>query len=190
MTTNKDELLSHNYDGIQEYDNQLPRWWIWLFYLTIVYGIGYAVYLHLGPGLDQYEQLALDMKEHDALVQSVEAAQPKDAFGADALLALTQKEDVLAKGKELFIGKCMACHGMNGEGLVGPNLTDDYWLHGASIDAIQTVVTNGVTEKGMIAWKGTLSPEEIATVTAYVWSLHGSNPPNPKAPQGELAPRT
>ena len=83
----------------------------------------------------------------------------------------------------------MACHAQQGQGLVGPNLTDDYWIHGGLISDLRTVILNGVPEKGMLSWRGILKDEEINAVTAYVWTLHGTNPPNPKKPEGELVKR-
>ena len=126
----KDELLSHNYDGIQEYDNDLPRWWIALFWLTIGYGVFYAWYLHMGPGLDQHETLAKEMQEIAEQRAKVEQAQPKPADTGLHLAALLKDAAAIAKGKSVYDAKCMACHAAQGQGLVGPNLTDDYWIHG------------------------------------------------------------
>ncbi len=91
----------------------------------------------------------------------------------------------MAKGKEIFAGRCVPCHGDRGQGIVGPNLTDDFWLHGGRPSEIYHTITEGVPEKGMVPWKTQLSPEEIAAVTAYVGTLRGTNPPNPKPPEGQ-----
>jgi cytochrome c oxidase cbb3-type subunit 3 len=182
----KDELLDHNYDGIQEYDNDLPRWWVWFFVLTVVWSLGYVTYMHLGSGLHQEEEIAIAMKEQQELRATVEAKASSGTPDAESLLKLTQDESAIAKGKDVFAGKCMACHAAQAQGLVGPNLTDNYWIHGGKITDIRSVIVNGVPEKGMLAWKGVLSEEEINAVVAFIWSIRGSNPPNPKQPEGEL----
>lgn len=181
-----DELTQHEYDGIQEYNNSLPLWWVGLFLITIIFAVGYFIYYEFGPGLSQEQLLALELKA-EALK---EASKPKVSAGESELLALISNSEALAKGKEVYVAKCLACHLTQGQGLVGPNLTDDYWIHGGKISDIKNVVTNGVLEKGMLAWKTMMSEQEINAVTAYIWTLHGTNPPNPKAPQGELVPRS
>lgn len=187
----EDKILSHNYDGIQEYDNSLPLWWQYLFLISMVFALVYMVYYHFGPGLSQEEVLAGEMREAQErevrLAAAKKAAEPADE--ASVLLALTTQPEVVAKGKEIFLGKCVPCHGQFGQGIVGPNLTDDYWLHGGKITDIKNTVTNGVLEKGMLAWKTMLNEGEINAVVSYVWSLHGTNPPSPKAPEGKLEPR-
>ncbi len=184
----RDELLSHNYDGIQEFDNDLPKWWIWLFILCIVWGVWRVGYYHFGPGLLQEESLAVSMAE---LEEIRAAAAPAEGEGVseDTLLALASDNEATQAGSAIFTANCMACH-LQGQGLVGPNLTDDYWIHGGTLSDIYEVIENGVLEKGMIAWKERLSAEQMAQVTAYVWTLHGKELPNPKAPQGELVPRS
>lgn len=181
-----DELLKHNYDGIEEYDNDLPMWWIGLFIVTIVFAFTYTLYLHAGPGLDQHEQLALDMKQLEELRSKVESAKPKSQLSDEMLLALLVDQKALANGAEVYKGKCLACHADKGQGLVGPNLTDDSWVHGGTPLEIHSTIVNGVVAKGMLAWKGVISDEEINNVTAYVMSLRGSNPAGAKAAEGEV----
>ncbi len=183
----RDELLSHSYDGIQEYDNDLPRWWVWLFVLTIVWGVWRVVYYHMGPGLLQEEQLAVSM---EALEKQRAAHAPASVkpVGEAELLAMAKDSTTLAAGKTLYEANCFACHLQQGQGLVGPNLTDEYWIHGGTIGQIHTVIAEGVPDKGMIAWKEKFTPEEINAVTAFIWTLRGTNPPNPKKPEGELVP--
>jgi cytochrome c oxidase cbb3-type subunit III len=185
----KNELLDHDYDGIQEYDNDLPRWWVAIFWITALYGVFYVFYYHFGPGLLQEEQLAVDMKEIQELQAKQQQTKPVAEVDEAGLLALVGNAEAMEQGKVVFQAKCMACHGMNGEGLIGPNLTDDHWIHGGKITDIRKVVIEGVLEKGMLAWKGQLSDSEINNVVAYIWTLQGSNPPNPKAPEGELVVR-
>ena len=175
-----DRLLDHAYDGIQEYDNPLPRWWVWIFYATIVFAVVYYFDFTTrirGPGrIKEYEQ------------QMAEAAKrwPAPTGGVDesALLALAKDQQALALGKTTFATNCVACHRADGCGLIGPNLTDDFWIHGGTLASIYKTVDGGVLEKGMPNWGKLLKPEQVKSVVVYVASLKGSNPPNPKAPQG------
>ncbi len=185
MKKEQDKLLGSFYDGIQEYDNDLPRWWLWLFYGTIIFAVVYVGYYHLGSGLSQEEELAVKMAAINESKKVAAATQKDAALDADGLLALAGKAEIVAKGKETFTVKCVACHNAQGQGLVGPNLTDNYWIHGGKITDIRNVIEVGVAAKGMIPWKGLLSDDEINAVTAFIWSIKGSNPPNPKEPQGE-----
>jgi cytochrome c oxidase cbb3-type subunit 3 len=185
----KDELLDHNYDGIQEYDNDLPRWWLALFVFGIIFGFIYVGLYHLGPMDFTSEKIDMAMQEIDAKQAAVEAAKPDPADSRSELMKLVSNPEALAAGKEQYIAKCAACHLNGGQGLVGPNLTDDYWIHGGDITDIRRIIVEGVAEKGMIAWGPLMSDEEMSQVAAYVWTLHGTNPENPKAPQGELVPR-
>lgn len=184
MAHDEDRAFNAAYDGIQEYDNNLPRWWVWLFYGTIVFAVGYVIYYHAGgPGLSQEELLALDMKH----AEEQKAAAPKPlGASADTLLALVQSPEALARGKVVYGEKCGVCHGGEGQGMIGPNLVDKYWLHGGDIVSIQKTIKVGVVEKGMLAWEGMLPAADIDRVTAYLWSLRGTNPSNPKPPQGDL----
>lgn len=179
----KDKLLTSAYDGIQEYDNDLPQWWVWLFVLTIVFAGAYSVYYYSGAGPTQEEYLAADLK-------SIEALRPKSASAPSGdLLALVSDSAVLEKGKGIYVARCAVCHVADGGGMIGPNLTDDYWLHGGTIEAVHTVIVEGVPEKGMMSWKNMIPPDEINAVTAYVWTLRGTTPAKAKEPQGELVPR-
>lgn len=180
-----DKVLDHDYDGIREYDNPLPAWWLYLFYGTIAFSIAYIAYYHIGPGPNQAQEYAAEMAVATQLAEAREAAKPKVEQPADALAAAEKDPVKLAAGKETYVKLCAACHRPDGGGLVGPNLTDDHWIHGGSMEAIVNVVTEGVPAKGMIAWKTQLSPAQIVEVSAYVRSLVGTNPPNPKAPEGE-----
>ncbi len=178
-------LLDHNYDGIKELDNHLPPWWKYLFYATIVFSIFYMLDYHVWSTsplqIDEYEQ------EVSKAQKEIEEFQAKNANSIDEtnVKILTKDAKVVANGKEIFIGKCVACHGALGEGGVGPNLTDEYWIHGGSINEVFKTIKNGVPEKGMISWKATLKPNEIQDVSNYILSIAGTNPPNAKEPQGE-----
>lgn len=184
----EDELLSHNYDGIEEYDNDLPKWWVHLFIITAVFGVVYVLYYHLGPGLSQEEVLVLDLEQIEKdkkLKAEKEASAPKEE-SVDLAMLVTDSSRI-ASGKEVFTGKCASCHGPDGGGTIGPNLTDNYWIHGGSLEQIKGVIEKGVLEKGMLAWKGILKDDEIINVISYIHSIKGTTPTNPKAPQGEPA---
>jgi cytochrome c oxidase cbb3-type subunit III len=176
----EDRLLEHDYDGIQEYDNPLPRWWLWIFYATIIFVPFYYVapgFMGEGPGMvAAYEA---DVAAHKA------ALPPQPAAMDDAtLLAVLSDADELKEGGEVFAKNCAACHRADGGGLIGPNLTDAAWIHGGAPNAIYQTIAAGVLTKGMPAWDRILKPDELKEVTAYVMSLKGTNPPTPKAPEG------
>jgi len=176
----EDELLSGNYDGIQEYDNDLPRWWLNLFYLTIAGGIVYAIVVHLTGAPSDLQTVAAEMS---ALKAAQRQSQSPALESEEQLAASFNDVQAIAKGKEVFALKCAACHGQNGEGLVGPNLTDDSWIHGGSAIKIKESVENGVPAKGMLAWKGLLPDNEIHAVLSYLWQIRNTNLPG-KAPEG------
>jgi cytochrome c oxidase cbb3-type subunit 3 len=177
----KDQLRSGNYDGIQEYDNQLPRWWLFTFIITIIFAFIYwSRYSVLKSAPDQTKELTIQM---DAVEEKVE--KKLGLPSSDDLLAMAKDSNVLQNGGSIYKTNCVACHGQLGEGGIGPNLTDNHWIHGSTPEKIEYTITNGVLEKGMTPWKGVLSPKQILEVAAYVMSLEGSNPPNGKAPQGE-----
>jgi cytochrome c oxidase cbb3-type subunit III len=178
-------LLHHNYDGIRELDNHLPPWWKYLFYATIVFAVVYMLDYHVWYSSPNQEDEYL--QEVAVAEKQIEAFQTKNANSIDenSVKLLVSDSKVVAKGKEIFTGKCVACHGAAGEGGVGPNLTDEFWLHGGTVSSIFKTIKNGVPEKGMISWKATLKPNEMQDVSNYIVSLGGTNPPNGKAPQGE-----
>ena len=184
-------LMDHDADGITELDNNLPQWWVWLFVLSCVWAFGYLVYYHVmgGPGqLAEYEQEMNAAAKPAAVAVATEAGAPGEA--APAAVAADEPstdEAVLAAGKEIFMKNCMVCHAADGGGLIGPNMTDDYFIHGPLFsDSIRTI-NEGVLAKGMIAWKGVLKPDEIQAVASYVYSLRGTTPAAPKAPEGTQA---
>ncbi|MCB0317974.1 MAG: c-type cytochrome [Bdellovibrionales bacterium] len=186
MAKEKDELLDHNYDGIQEYDNDLPRWWLNIFWLTTIFAICYATWTHILREETQQETLARRLKENQALRQEASVNTTANDIGNEELINMSADSNLLARAKANWDSKCVACHGANGEGLVGPNLTDKYWLHGGNPEDIRNVIRKGVLEKGMLAWETVMNPDEINEITAYVLSLQGTKPSNPKDPQGEL----
>ena len=180
-------LKDHEYDGIQEFDNPAPFWWQLFFYLSIAFGIGYYAYYEIGNGQSSDQQLAVSMAEVKILQNQNKPTGPD----VKKLLALTISSDSLNKGKEIFISKCAACHVADGGGLVGPNLTDHFWINGkGKLTDIYNVVRNGVLDKGMPAWSALMSDDEINYVVAYAKTLQGTKPANPKAPQGTEVPES
>lgn len=172
-------MMDHEYDGIQEYDNPMPRWWVLLFVLTILF---VPVY-YLAPGdIGAGEKMAGMYDKELAAYKVAHPETPK--ISAEALEAVIHKPEVITAGKAVFAANCVACHRADGGGLIGPNLTDDSWIHGGTPAQIHTTITEGVVAKGMPPWGKMLRPEQVTDVTAYVVSLHGTNPPNPKAPEG------
>lgn len=180
----QDKLLDHTYDGIQEYDNPMPRWWLLTFAGTIIFSVIYV--MNIGPVGNGDGRVA----DYENSLKAYAAAHPAPAGGSgpsvEQLMALVKDEEQLEEGKETYTAYCASCHGPDGGGLIGPNLADAYWLHGGAITDIYKTVARGVLEKGMPPWEKSLKPEQLQTVVAYVASLKGSSPANPKAPQGEL----
>jgi cytochrome c oxidase cbb3-type subunit 3 len=175
-------LMDHEADGIRELDNKLPRWWVWLFYITIIYAVFYMVYYHvLGAGDLMAAEYRREMKTGEALKNS-----SMSKFEA-SIATLEQSKDpaMIEGGRQLFVKMCAPCHRPDGGGLVGPNLTDDYWIHGDKFSDNVKTIWNGVPEKGMVTWKGMLKPEEIYAVASYVYTLRGTKPPNPKPPENQ-----
>ncbi|RME26857.1 MAG: hypothetical protein D6800_05845 [Candidatus Zixiibacteriota bacterium] len=216
----EDKLLDHEYDGIRELDNQLPRWWLYLFYGTIIWGVLYLLYFHVFHiGYSQADQYRKEMdpnyvrasaadtrflgimpdyhspyfKLHGDMTPRRRALQS----GQPQFVMMTAETDTatyepltepasISKGAEIFQQRCAQCHGRLGQGNIGPNLTDDYWLHGAGMTHVVKSIKYGYPAKGMISWRGILKEDQILEVASYVLTLRGTNPPNPKAPQGEL----
>ncbi len=170
----------HDYDGIRELDNLLPPWLKYLFYVTIVFASAYLMLVFVFKDDDILQEQEFQ-KEMAALHQEEEAA----AEAAPEEVVERSQEEILAAGQSTFSKICSVCHGKNGEGLVGPNMTDEYWIHGGSFEDMKKVVMDGVIEKGMIPYKNQLSKQQIDDVIIYIESLQGTNPPNQKEPQGE-----
>ena len=186
MEEEKDIMLDHNYDGIRELDNYLPPWWKWLFYGTIIWGFGYLIAYHVT------DSFPLSIEEYEIQVAAAEkaraqflATQPPAAIDESAL-EYTEDPALIEAGKNIFLMNCASCHKNDGGGSIGPNLTDDYWIHGGSIRNIFATIKNGVPEKGMISWEPVLKPQEMVEVSYFIMSIHGTNPPAAKAPQGDL----
>lgn len=184
-STDKDVALDHNYDGIQELNNPIPGWFMWLFYGTAVFAVVYLLNYHVFKSSKlQYEEYETELIEADIAYQAY-LKKAGDKINAETVTLLTDKTEI-AKGGELFaINKCEQCHGKNAEGNnIGPNLTDEFWIHGGGIKNVFKTISEGVQVKGMKAWKKDFSPMQIQQIASYVLSLQGSNPAGGKEPQG------
>lgn len=178
-------MMDHEYDGIRELDNNLPPWWLWMFYATIFFAFVYMIWYHVLPfSQDQHEQYAAELMqaEEDKAAYIAKRGEMVDETNVEFLADAAD----LKAGRAIFNEHCQACHAKDGGGGVGPNLTDDYWIHGGSIKDIFGVVKYGVPTKGMIAWQNQLRPKEIAQVSSFIKTLAGTEPAAPKEPQGEL----
>ena len=176
-------LTDHIYDGIQELDNNLPPWWKYMFYATIVFSGVYIYYYHFNDnGLLQTQEYEQEMVVAKA---EVEAYMKTAANSIDETNVKLSDAKGIEKGKSLFVQNCAACHGKDGEGGVGPNLTYEYWLHGGDIKDVFKTIKYGVPQKGMISWKAQLSPMNIQEISSFILSIKGTNPPNAKEPQGD-----
>ena len=185
----QDHLLERSYDGIEEFDNPMPRWWVYIFWATIVFSVLYFLNVPgVGIGKGRISDYDRAMAAAAAVDAKRRAAEPAGS-SPEQLAAMTKDASVLALGKQTFSQNCAACHRGDAGGQIGPNLTDDYWIHGAGLAEIHKSVADGVLEKGMPPWGKVLKPAQLDAVVAYVFTLHGTNPPNPKAPQGEMVPR-
>jgi cytochrome c oxidase cbb3-type subunit 3 len=176
--------LGHSYDGIRELDNRLPPWWLYGFYATIAIGIAYMWYYHVytdwtSQGEYQEEVRIAEVKKADFLQNM---ALQVDETNVEMLTS----EVSLANGKKLFTSLCVAGHAADGGGGIGPNFTDNYWIHGGSIKDIFKTVKYGVPEKGMISWQDQLNPVQMHEVSSYIKTLTGTTPAAPKDPQGDL----
>jgi cytochrome c oxidase cbb3-type subunit 3 len=177
-------LLDHEYDGICELDNQLPRWWVWLFYITIIYSAGYLLYYHVfRVGELQAAEYTHEMKAGEAVKGG---AMTKFEAGIPALQPATDAV-ALESGRQVYTKFCAPCHRVDGGGLVGPNITDDYWIHGGTYADSVKIIWDGVPAKGMITWKTVLKPEEIQAVASYIYTLRGAKLLTPgKLPENQL----
>ncbi len=183
FTSYPDRLTTHNYDGIQEYDNPMPLWWKAIFALTVVWAVIYVAAIELGF-INTYEEnlaVAMDAAEKARAAQ-IAALPPLDE---GAILAAMADPEVASQGETVFVARCASCHGNQGEGLIGPNLTDDYWIYTGDAMSIYVSIDQG-RKNGMPAWGNILSRDEQLSVSAYVETMRGKNLPGPKGQQGEL----
>ncbi|MBT8285995.1 MAG: c-type cytochrome [Flavobacteriaceae bacterium] len=178
-------ILDHNYDGIKELDNKLPPWWVYLFYATILFGVVYLARFHVFNDYDQDLEYEMEVAEAQAAIEEYRKT-AKDLVDVNTVTLLTDASDLKA-GQVIFDTNCAVCHMTDGGGGIGPNLTDPYWILGGGIkNVFKTISEGGRDGKGMIAWKQTLKPSEMAQVASYVLSFQGKTSANPKDAEGEL----
>lgn len=190
---------NHSLDGIQEYDNDMPGWWVKLFFVTIIFSAFYMAWYHLPffPSqslADSFDKAMQDHEKNKADAQAAAAAGMSANTGGspgetspdenDSWVTLTNDASLVASGKAAFTTNCAPCHGPLGGGLVGPNLTDDFWIHEPSVANLFRVVMDGVPEKGMPPWGPVIGPEASRATLAYIATLRGTNPPDAKAAEG------
>lgn len=174
-------IMDHEYDGIQEFDNPMPRWWLLLFAVTILFvPIYYLAPGDIGDGEKKADMYATEMA-------AFAAAHPdfgRATVTADDMATIVADPGQIAAGKTLFAANCVACHTADGGGLIGPNLTDDFWIHGGTPMEVHNTINEGVLAKGMPPWGKVLKPDQVKSLTAFVHSLRGTRPAHPKAPDG------
>ncbi len=187
QTTPEAQLIleDHNYDGIRELDNPLPPWWLYLFYLTLIFGVVYLGYYHLFGGSDQKQNFEQEMAMAKEQIETYKKTAA--SFVDETNVTVLTDASSLESGKSLFEIHCAICHQNDGGGAIGPNLTDNYWILGGDIKSIfLTIAKGGRPGKGMIAWNNSLKPQEIQQLSSFILSLNGTTPQNPKAPEGTL----
>ncbi len=180
----KDIMFDHDFDGIKELDSKIPPWFSWLFIITIIFAAYYMIDYHvIGSGQVMQEEYSAEVNkatlEKEALIKS-------GALVNEETVTFLTDASALQKGKEIYDANCIACHAADGGGIVGPNLTDDYWIHGGGIKNVFKVIKYGVVEKGMISWQTQLNANQMQDVSSYVLSLQGTKPASPKQPEGEI----
>lgn len=180
-----DIILDHNYDGIQELDNKLPPWWIYMFYATILFAAIYLVRFEVFNDYTQAEEYEAEVAEAKIEIEQWKKT-AKNLVDVNTVTILTEPQDLKA-GQAIFTSKCVACHKADGGGGIGPNLTDKYWILGGGIkNVFNTISEGGRSGKGMVPWKNELKPLEMAQVASYVLKFQGTTPAEPKAPEGEV----
>jgi|GEM_PF-51183 len=178
-------LLDHDYDGIKELDNNLPPWWLYGFYATILFAVVYMARYHIFDGISQDEEYRIEVAEATKAIEEYRKT-AKGLVDASTVILLTDIED-LRVGESVFQSNCAVCHRADGGGGIGPNLADNYWILGGNIkDVFQVIAEGGRPGKGMISWKQDLKPLEMAQVASYIFSLQDTNPADAKAPEGDL----
>lgn len=179
-------ILDHNYDGIKELDNNLPPWWLYMFYTTIIFAAVYLVRYHVLGADNQEMEYAQAVAEAKRELAAFKSNSKEAVIDAETVTVLTDAGD-LSRGKAVYNLNCAACHIADGGGGIGPNLTDEYWILGGGIKNVFNTISNGGRDgKGMVAWNKTLKPKDIQKVASYILSLQGTTPAKPKEPQGEL----
>jgi cytochrome c oxidase cbb3-type subunit 3 len=180
VSSDPTKKVVHVYDDIEEEDNHLPNWWLFILFATIVFGFGYWFLFHTTGRFKNPGEV------HQAAVEELLKARiSANPTSPEAILALAKDPTALAEGKQVFTSTCAACHGFQGEGIIGPNLTDNRWIHGYGAADFIKAVNEGYPAKGMPAWGPMIGPDKSRKVAAYVLTLKGTNVAG-KAPQGDL----
>ena len=181
----EDRLLEHDADGIQEYDNPMPRWWLWIFWISIAWSVLYwfNIIPGIGTGRGREANYAAEVAKAEAKFGAARTAAATQVL-PEAIWALAGDPARMAAAKQAFATSCVACHLADGGGSIGPNLTDDFWIHGGQPMDIHRTIVAGVVDKGMPAWGEVLKPDDVTALAAYVTTLHGTTPATAKAPQG------
>ena len=175
--------LDHEYDGIRELDNRLPPWWLYGFYATIIFGVIYLWRYHVSYSAPlSKEEFEISVKKADEEVKAY-LAQKGESVDENTVTVSVEPTDI-AEGKKIYTAACVACHKDDGGGMVGPNLTDDYWLHGGDVKSVFKTIKYGIN--AMPQWQTSYSNKQIAQVASYVMSLHGANPTGAKTAEGQL----
>ncbi|WP_396603211.1 cbb3-type cytochrome c oxidase N-terminal domain-containing protein [Algibacter sp. R77976] len=178
-------ILDHNYDGIKELDNNLPPWWVYSFYISIIFAAVYLLRFHVFDGYNQIDELDTELADARIAIEEYKKT-AKDLVDFNTVTLLTDAADIKS-GQNIFQTNCVACHMADGGGGIGPNLTDDHWILGGGIkNVFKTISEGGRSGKGMIAWKAQLKPSEMAQVASYVLNFQGTTPANPKAAEGDI----
>ena len=178
-------ILDHNYDGIRELDNVLPPWWVYMFYVTILFGVVYLVRFHIVGDYTQSIEYETEVAEAKIAIEEYKKT-AKNLVDVNTVEVLTDASD-LSAGEKIFTTNCVVCHMADGGGGIGPNLTDEYWILGGGIkNVFRTISEGGRDGKGMVAWKNSLKPVEMAQVASYLLQFQGTTAANPKAPEGEI----
>ncbi|MCB0719243.1 MAG: c-type cytochrome [Bacteroidetes bacterium] len=184
-------IADHRYDGIREYDNPMPFWWSAIFWATIVFSLVYYVGFFFMDFVDDYQDdLNQSMSDLEAVRAAWEKEHPQITIDEASLAAVADDPSKVEEGKALFVAQCAACHGPEGQGLIGPNMTDQYWIHGGTNVDIYNTITNGVLDKGMPPWEAVYTVDQRASLVAFIRSIQGTNPAGAKEPQGDLVEPT
>lgn len=184
LAEEKDLLIDHEFDGIRELDNPVPMWFNAMFYISIVFAVVYLLIYHVfGWGLNQDQEYEREMALAEAAKQEWLAQSSNNIDESN--VEVDNSPAVIEAGFAIYTQNCAVCHGAVGEGGIGPNMADDYWIHGGEIEDVFRIVKYGVIDKGMIPWEQSLTPMQIAEVSNYILTLRGTNPPDAKEPQGD-----
>ena len=172
------KLLDHEFDGIKEYDNPTSFWFQILFYWTIIFSAIYLFYYHI------YKN-GHPLKDEYLASVGQNNSNPNNGNGDFNYAQNLTNKEMIELGKQAYDTNCASCHGLQGQGGVGPNLVDDYWIVDNTYSAVEKVIDVGVPEKGMPGWKTILGDKKVKALVVYIASIQGANPPNPKKPEGK-----